>query len=161
MSLTSYRAAPPRATDVDLAVAKPETQKRRRSAASCLIVRGIVLGWSGDDLLSRVLRHSTIGAEAFNGRVRDGIGFRRLAQITGPAKDNWQANHMVFSDRGPRTWTMRAIKPIERLVLVSSTRCRACTPSLSTWSSSTALKGELVSRWVSRLDAFSGYPVHT
>ena len=30
---------------------------------------------SGNDLLSRVLRHSTIGAEAFNGRVRDGIGF--------------------------------------------------------------------------------------
>ena len=29
----------------------------------------------GDDLLSRVLRHSTIGAEVFNGRVRDGIGF--------------------------------------------------------------------------------------
>src|SRR3712207_4550237 len=34
-----------------------------------------VLGRPGDDLLSRVLRHSTIGAEAFNGRVRDGIGF--------------------------------------------------------------------------------------
>src|SRR5687768_18070948 len=47
----------------------------------------VVLGRSGNDLLSRVLRHSTIGAEAFNGRVRDGIGFRRLAQITGPAKD--------------------------------------------------------------------------
>ena len=48
---------------------------------------GIVLGWPGDDLLSRVLRHSTISAEAFNGRVRDGIGFGRLAQVTGPAKD--------------------------------------------------------------------------
>ena len=58
----------------------------------------IVLGWPGDDLLSRVLRHSTIGAEAFNGRVRDGIGFRRLAQITGPAKDNWQANRGLVDD---------------------------------------------------------------
>jgi hypothetical protein len=47
-----------------------------------------VLGRPGNDLLSRVLRHSTIGAEEFNGRVRDGIGFRLLAQITGPAKDN-------------------------------------------------------------------------
>jgi len=56
---------------------------------------------------------------------------------------------------------MRAIKPIERLVPVSSTRHRAYTPGLSTWSSSTALKGVLVSRWVSRLDAFSGYPVRT
>ena len=34
----------------------------------------------GDDLLSRVLRQSTIGAEAFDGRVRDGIGSDRLAE---------------------------------------------------------------------------------
>ncbi len=49
---------------------------------------GFVLGWPGNDLLSRVLRHSTISAEEFNGRVRDGIGFGLLAQVTGPAKDN-------------------------------------------------------------------------
>src|SRR4051812_2686864 len=36
---------------------------------------------------------------------------------------------------------MRAIKSIERLVPVSSTRHRAYTPGLSTWSSSTALIG--------------------
>jgi hypothetical protein len=62
-----------------------------------------------------------------------------------------------------REWalTMRAIKPIERLVLVSFMHCCTSTPSLSTWWSSTALKGELVSRWVSRLDAFSGYPFRT
>eukprot|EP01036_Dinobryon_divergens_P038994 gene38994-51284_t len=41
----------------------------------------------GDDLLSQVLRHSTIGAEEFNGRVRDGIGFGLLARATRPAKD--------------------------------------------------------------------------
>ena len=41
----------------------------------------------GDDLLFRVLRRSTIGAEAFNDRVRDGIGFRHLAIATRPAKD--------------------------------------------------------------------------
>ena len=65
--------------------------------------------------------------------------------------------------RAPSEWalTMRAIKPIERLVLVSYTHCCASTSSLSTWWSSTALKGELVSRWVSRLDAFSGYPFRT
>ena len=40
----------------------------------------------GSDLLSRVLRRSTIGAEEFNGRVRDGIGFRLLAIATRPAK---------------------------------------------------------------------------
>ena len=45
-----------------------------------------VLCRPGSDLLSRVLRRSTIGAEEFNGRVRDGIGFRLLAIATRPAK---------------------------------------------------------------------------
>ena len=45
------------------------------------------LGKPGSDLLFRVLRRSTISAEAFNDRVRDGIGFDRLAITTGPAKD--------------------------------------------------------------------------
>ena len=56
---------------------------------------------------------------------------------------------------------MEGLKPIEQLVPVSCMRCRTSTPGLSTWWSSTVLKGELVSRWVSRLDAFSGYPVRT
>ena len=34
----------------------------------------LVLGRPGGDRLSRVLRHSTMGAGAFDGRVRDGIG---------------------------------------------------------------------------------------
>ena len=33
------------------------------------------------------MSHSTIGAEEFNGRVRDGIGFKLLARTTRPAKD--------------------------------------------------------------------------
>ena len=45
----------------------------------------------GGDLLSQVLRHSTIGAEAFDGRVRDGIGSGRLARATRPAKDSCEA----------------------------------------------------------------------
>jgi hypothetical protein len=51
--------------------------------------RGIsfVLGRPGSDLLSQGLSHSTIGAEEFNGRVRDGIGFMLLARTTRPAKD--------------------------------------------------------------------------
>src|SRR3954469_12136224 len=53
-----------------------------------------VLGRPGSDLLSQVLRHSTIGAEEFNGRVRDGIGFRLLAKATRPAKDT-QGSRMV------------------------------------------------------------------
>jgi hypothetical protein len=74
MSLTSYRAAPPRAN----AYGKREC---------CFIMRRIVLDRPGNDLLSRVLRHSIIDAEAFNGRVRDGIGFLRFAHVTGPVKN--------------------------------------------------------------------------
>ena len=39
-----------------------------------------MFGRPGDDLLSQVLRHSTIGAEAFDGRVRDGIGSGHFAK---------------------------------------------------------------------------------
>ncbi len=81
MSLTSYRAAPPR---VEVwcgggSVAAPPRVEVCGGRAVCggpvLGEEGVVLGRSGNDLLSRVLRHSTIGAEEFNGRVRDGIGF--------------------------------------------------------------------------------------
>ena len=44
------------------------------------------LGRPGSDLLSRVLRRSTIGAEGFHGRVRNGIGLGPLARTTRPAK---------------------------------------------------------------------------
>ena len=70
------------------------TKKRRlrfRKAAFSYsnIDRGefLVLGRPGSDLLSQGLSHSTIGAEEFNGRVRDGIGFMLLARTTRPAKD--------------------------------------------------------------------------
>src|SRR5882757_3614292 len=67
----------------------------------------------------------------------------------------------VYAHDARWTLKMRAIKPIERLVPVSYMRCRTYTPGLSTWWSTTVLKGILVLRWVSRLDAFSGYPVRT
>ena len=56
---------------------------------SIIVTRGeaSVLGRPGSDLLFQVLRLSTIGAGEFNGRVRDGIGFRLLAKTTKPAKD--------------------------------------------------------------------------
>ena len=41
----------------------------------------------GSDLLSRVLRQSTIGAGAFNGRVRNGIGFGNSAKTTRQTKN--------------------------------------------------------------------------
>ena len=39
-----------------------------------------MLGRPGNDLLSQVLRHSTIGADAFDGRVRNGIGSSHVAE---------------------------------------------------------------------------------
>ena len=44
------------------------------------------LSRSGGDLLSHVLRRSTIGATALNGRVRDGIGCFARALATRPGK---------------------------------------------------------------------------
>src|SRR5215211_3056542 len=75
----------------EIVPAKTKTPPSRRETAFCLIVtrkrKCLVLGRSGSDLLSQGLSHSTIGAEEFNGRVRDGIGFKLLARTTRPAKD--------------------------------------------------------------------------
>jgi hypothetical protein len=66
MSLTSYRAAPPRDSRYErLAMAGAEGMRRESWG---------VIGGPGGDLLFRTLRCSTIGAEGFHGRVRDGIG---------------------------------------------------------------------------------------
>ena len=94
MSLTSYRAAPPRAEEkgssewrIDIGLLgirySPRIHRKEESFVLCR---------PGDDLLSQVLRHSTIGAEAFDGRVRDGIGSDRFAEATRPAKDKNEAN---------------------------------------------------------------------
>ena len=143
-------------------------------------MRSYVFGRPCSDLLSQALRLSTIGAEEFDGRVRDGIG-------------SWapRKNHKVSEKRMSEFWffgfkdqlraharrvglvyylsrsfhnlcghrLMRTIKPIELLVPVSFTYCYASTPGLSTWWSSTALKGILVLKEASCLDAFSSYPV--
>ena len=193
MSLTSYRAAPPRVgnwANGEGRIAngdglRPFAIRPSRFAFSCVEEEPPVLCRPGDDLLSRVLRQSTIGAEAFDGRVRDGIGSYRLAESHQAGKERlglkqkglFWGGKTAAGFRRPAVGkkpsrlpaaeyrlpcssfsSMRTIKPNERLVPVSSTRCRAYTPGLSTWWSSTALQGELVLRLVSRLDAFSGYP---
>ena len=187
MSLTSYRAAPPRAGRRDgLGSACFGPSLVKRVCVLCFALCG-----PGGDRLSRVLRHSTMGAGAFNGRVRDGIGFGAhrsghqagatqffgTLAVQGSATAGVCSASLWFSRARPRDglccWSVcdraglhgdgsrEAIKPIGRLVPVRSVHCCTCTPGLSTWSSSTALKGDLVSKGVSRLDAFSGYPVRT
>ena len=91
MSLTSYRAAPPRVKEQEV----PKTQNPPRKADLPISFPSsleAIFGWPGNDLLSQVLRHSTIGADVLNGRVRDGIGFYHVARATRPAKDWKQAN---------------------------------------------------------------------
>src|SRR5215471_8064822 len=71
-------------------------------AAFCSMTREeelLVLGRPGSDLLSQGLSHSTIGAEEFNGRVRDGIGFMLLARTTRPAKHKETKQARSRSDR--------------------------------------------------------------
>ena len=92
MSLTSYRAAPPRARVI---------RDRAEGMRLCVSVLP-VLGGSGGDRLSRVLRHSTMGAGVFNGRVRDGIGFwaHRSGHQTGQAQFFWDLGRAGFCDGG-------------------------------------------------------------
>ena len=80
----------------------------------------------GGDLLSHVLRRSTIGAKALNGRVRDGIGCFALAMTTKPKE---QHHNQVSKLRfvvctlsiylAEVSLLLDQIKPIEQLVPVN------------------------------------------
>jgi hypothetical protein len=83
MSLTSYRAAPPRdgrgRTTDERGRMRREYWVWRLSDLVAIrplssVIRRLVLARPGGDLLFRGLSRSTIGAEGFHGRVRDGIG---------------------------------------------------------------------------------------
>ena len=76
-------------------------------ASDSNIERGrlLVLGRPGSDLLSQGLSHSTIGAEEFNGRVRDGIGLRLFAKTTRPAKDK-KTKQAVSSAARSGEWSL-------------------------------------------------------
>ena len=89
MSLTSYRAAPPRVTTFRLRLSSPEQTKTplRDSLGSGIfnIMNGFFeapVSKPGDDLLFHRLSDSTIGAVRFHGRVRDGIGWVTDAMVT-------------------------------------------------------------------------------
>ena len=100
MSLTSYRAAPPRVRGLKAVGSRfggllPIADRLLRRADVCE-EEANVLGRPGDDLLSRVLRQSTIGAEAFDGRVRDGIGSDRLAEGHQAGEERWLKQNWIF-----------------------------------------------------------------
>src|ERR1043165_5404915 len=81
----------------------------RGAAAFCNRCReeGIsVLGRPGSDLLSRVLRRTTVGAGEFYGRVRDGIGYRLPASTTRSAKDGMKQAGVSRHLRRSRQWAL-------------------------------------------------------
>ena len=93
---------------------RPSSQFKRRGEETSVLCR------PGDDLLSRVLRQSTIGAEAFDGRVRDGIGSDRLAKATRPAKDGFEAK-LGLGRLGWNVWEHIGLPPFWA---ASATRAR-------------------------------------
>ena len=143
MSLTSYRAAPSRVKSGSL-----EFIVCLKSLFS--------LGIPGSDLLSRALRHSTIGAESFHVRVRNGIGCTPLARATRSSKreeglkaraglqsmmdrcDLQRSRIKTGSGCRPLHGT-NEIKPIELLVPLSLVHHCTYTRGLSTWWSTTTL----------------------
>jgi hypothetical protein len=107
---------------------------------------------------------SIIGDERLNCRVRNGNGCDPLSMTTG--------NLILFLSTALNTGCRDAhcrqhqikafmVKPNDRLVLVSYEHRCSSTSSLSTWSSTTGLQGELILWLASRLYAFSDYPFPT
>ena len=71
MSLTSYRAAPPR----DIRVSEGGMRHGEWVLSVSVLRIAARASMPGDDLLFHRLSDSTIGAVGFHGRVRNGIGW--------------------------------------------------------------------------------------
>jgi len=181
MSLTSYRAAPPRdrvsSFSRDTFAVAPSLAAGAGNCARCEDGRG-PLSRSGDDLLSHVLRRSTIGAAALNCRVRDGVGCFPAAMITKPGKRSrgrmsafgpvrgfpsqlhqpLRASGKVtaFDPRSPAsTGSDQAYRTISTGQLNALPRLHLRPIDVVVYHGP---QGYLVLRGASRLDAFSGYP---
>ena len=82
MSLTSYRAAPPRVTSYAKRKSRRWGLARQRLFEIANGLFEAPVSKPGDDLLFHCLSSSTIGAVRFHGRVRDGIGWVTDAMVT-------------------------------------------------------------------------------
>ena len=73
------------------------------------VVMCLALCRPGSDLLSRVLRRSTIGAGEFHGRVRDGIGCisPRHDHQAGEGQELWSP---LWGDRSGNDWSLAALR---------------------------------------------------
>ena len=145
-----------------------QTQKNRpkgRRFLSNIVERLLMLLVRfGGDLLSHVLRRSTIGATALNGRVRDGIGCFACAMTTKP-KEQHHPSHVHR--------TVRMLHDPPRPMCLASTGSNQAYRAISTGQLNVSPRlhlrpidevvflgpqGDLVLKGASRLDAFSGYP---
>ena len=125
------------------------------------------LGRPGGDLLSHVLRRSTIGAAGFNDRVRDGIGWGPRAITTRPAETSCCESFSSSNQAATVRWdglfaahelVDQADRTISTGQLHASLRFHIQPINVVVFHGS---QGNLVSRAASRLDAFSGYPFRT
>ena len=141
-------------------------------------MRDLDLTRFGGDLLSHVLRRSTIGATALNCRVRDGAGCFARAMTTKPRKI--QAAHWYLfgyfvsvinqllslsSHAGCvclRSITVIAVTGSNQAYRTISTSQLNALLRLHLWPIDVVVyhgpQGDLVLKGASRLDAFSGYP---
>ena len=121
----------------------------------------------GGDLLSHVLRRSTIGATVLNDRVRDGIGCFTRAMTTKPRKKHqqhpsqfrlygvWCSNLLLTCRSLASTGSNQAYRAISTGQLNALLRLHLRPIDEVVYLGS---QGYLVLRGASRLDAFSGYP---
>ncbi len=125
---------------------------------------------SGGDLLSHVLRRSTMGATALNGRVRDGIGCFACAIITRPRKVpavqvSTRSVCMLLIVRSFLTHLRLASTGSNQAYRAISTGQLNALPRLHLQPIDVVVyhgpQGYLVLKGASRLDAFSGYPVRS
>ena len=116
----------------------------------------------GGDLLSHVLRRSTIGATVLNGRVRDGIGCFTRAVTTRPRRTMLFSKTVAYATIRwtdlSATGSNQAYRAISTGQLSASQRLHLRPIDVVVFHGS---QGELVLRGASRLDAFSGYPVRS
>ena len=138
----------------------------------------LVLTRFGGDLLSHVLRRSTIGATALNGRVRNGTGCFARAMTTKPRKNQnvpqvFRMRNQIDIVQVAYTFGVYASDPFEVRYCLASTGSNQAYRAISTGQLNALLRlhlrpidvvvyhgpqGYLVLRGASRLDAFSGYP---
>ena len=146
MSLTSYRAAPPRASGNTNRV---DWKTWRRPTLPCLETQyhgrwGFSRPSSGWDRVRAPRQSHQV--------IQSTLSVVRMIEVLVPvvcqeSENDFHAWCNLELYRAIRTSQLRALPP------------------LHTWPINVMVyhgpRGDLVSRWVSRLDAFSGYPVHT